>query len=138
MSFKWKDEYKCDVSNIDEQHQRLFEIGSRIYYMASLKDGIDHYDEIISVMEELKEYTQYHFDFEEKLLLKNDYPQYEIHKIEHDFFIKKIQRIGKKDLEDQQNEAIMELISFVADWITSHILKTDFQYKEFLNQKGIN
>lgn len=137
MSFKWKDEFKCNVSVIDEQHQGLFELGSRIFYMASLKDGIDHYDEIIKVLEELKEYTQYHFNFEEKLMLENGYPQYEIHKVEHDLFIKKIQRIGKKDLEDRQSEAIMELITFVADWITSHILKTDMQYKEFFNQKGI-
>ncbi|MDF2523932.1 MAG: bacteriohemerythrin, partial [Clostridiales bacterium] len=54
MSFKWKNEYNCNVSDIDEQHQKLFEIGSRIYYMASLNDGIDHYDEIIAVLEELK------------------------------------------------------------------------------------
>lgn len=134
---RWKEIYKCNVEEIDNQHKKLFEIGSRVFELASLKDGCDHYDGIMDVLQELKDYTIYHFNFEEKLMLENKYEEYENHKVEHDFFIKKIMRLEKKDIDKQQNEALIDIINFVADWISSHILKTDMEYKEFFNSKGI-
>lgn len=138
MLFKWEDEFSCHVRNIDEQHKKLFEIGGRLYDIAALSDEYDHYDEIINILDELKDYTLYHFDFEESLMKDNGYPDFDIHKIEHDFFIKKIKKIESKDLEGNQGESTMEMIKFVADWISAHILKTDKQYEEFFSKKGIN
>lgn len=137
MIFKWKDAYGCNIQEIDSQHKRLFEIGSKVFEVASLKDEFDHYDEIINILEELKEYTVYHFAYEEKLMQENNYEGYEEHKVEHDFFIKKIKRIERKDLENAQSEAILDIIAFVADWVSNHILKTDMNYKKFFNEKGI-
>jgi len=135
--FKWKDSYKCNIKEIDEQHKKLFELGEKIADLASLNDEYDHYDEIMEIFNELKDYTAYHFKHEEELMKAYDYDNYESHKIEHDFFIKKLARLERKDLEGEQNKAVMELVSFVADWISGHILKTDMQYKDFFNSKGI-
>ena len=137
MLFKWKDSYSCSIEEIDKQHKRLFEIGAKIVDVASVKDDFDHYDDIVRVLEEMKEYTIYHFNYEEALMKKHDYENYETHKIEHDFFVKKLQRIERKDLEGKQNEVLMEIVAFVADWITGHILNTDFQYKPFFSGKGL-
>jgi len=137
MLFKWKDNYSCNISGIDNQHKKLFEIGSRIFDLVSLNDGYDHYDEIMNILNELKDYTIYHFSYEEELMKEHNYEDYESHKIEHDFFIKKLMRLEKSDLEDNQNEALMKIITFVADWISGHILKTDMKYKTFFNDKGI-
>jgi hemerythrin len=137
MLFKWKDSYSCSISEIDNQHKKLFEIGSRIFSVASLKDGYDHYDEIMDILNELKDYTIYHFSYEEKLMETHNYENYESHKIEHAFFVKKLMRLEKKDFEGDQNEALMDIITFVADWISGHILKTDMKYKSFFNNKGI-
>lgn len=137
MVFKWKDLYSCNIAEIDNQHKKLFEIGSRIFTLASLKDGYDHYDEIIAILEQLKDYTVYHFNYEEKLMESYKYENHETHKIQHDFFIKKLQKLEKRDIEGKQNESLMEIIAFVADWISGHILKTDMQYKEFFNSRGI-
>ena len=135
--FSWKNSYSVKVKEIDEQHIRLFEIGSKLYEIILLKDDTDHYDEIINILEELTEYTQYHFTFEEGLLEREGYEDLELHKIEHDFFIKKVKKLGKSDFEEGQNDALLKIVSFVADWITSHILKTDAQYISFFSEKGI-
>lgn len=135
--FEWKNSYSVNVKEIDLQHQKLFEIGSRLYDIVSLKDDTDHYDEITAILEELFDYTVYHFGFEENLMKEKNYSEYEKHKIEHDFFIKRIRKIGNTDLDQNQNESMMKIVEFVADWISGHILETDAQYIAFFKEKGI-
>ena len=134
---KWKDEYSCNIAEIDTQHKKLFEIGERIYYAASVKDGFDHYDEILEVLNELTEYTVYHFKYEEDLFVKYNYPDYDSHKIEHDFFMKKVKKILSRDFDAGQYGIIIEIVDFVADWVAGHILKSDLAYKDYLNARGV-
>ena len=138
MSIKWKDAYSCNIAEIDKQHKKLFEIGSRIFDLLSLGDEFDRYDEIAQIFDELRDYTIFHFGYEEELMKKHGYEGYEDHKIEHDFFIKKLQRLEKTDFDNKQTESLVQIISFIADWITGHILKTDMKYKDFFNAKGIS
>jgi hemerythrin len=137
MAFFWKDEYSTNIAIIDEQHKRLLDLGSKLYYQISLKDGVDHYDEIMKVLSDLKNYTIYHFKCEEELLEKYGYEDITRHKIQHAGFINKILQIEKEDIDMKQEKISMEIIVFIADWITNHILKTDHQYKDFLHEKGI-
>ncbi|HHV99236.1 MAG TPA: hemerythrin family protein [Clostridiaceae bacterium] len=132
MFFKWRDTFKLDIPEIDEQHKKLFEMGSRLYEIISLKDNYDHYDEIMQIIDELRNYAKYHFSYEEELMRKKNYENYEEHKIEHDFFIKKIARINVADIEEEQEKVMLEMATFIADWISGHILKTDKNYREIL------
>jgi hemerythrin len=137
IMFEWKNSFSCKIKDIDEQHIKLFEIGARLYDIVSLNDETDHYDEITSILEELADYTEYHFSFEEKMMEKEGYADFELHKIEHDFFIKKIKKLEKSDIDENQKDAMLKMVAFVADWISSHILITDVQYITFFNEKGI-
>lgn len=135
--FKWRENFSTNVEEIDNQHKKLFEIGARLYEVASINDECDRYDEIMAILDELTDYTVYHFSYEEKLLQDQNYPDYDVHKIEHDFFIKKLRRLEAGDHENNQSESLMKMVTFVADWISSHILKTDLQYSPYLNGKGV-
>jgi hemerythrin len=138
MYFEWKEAYSVNVLEIDKQHKKLFEIGGKISDLVLSKDDYDHYDEIMVILQELKDYTLYHFDYEEKLLEQSGFKDLDTHKIEHVFLIKKLQRLQNKDIDIDQKEATINLISFISDWIAGHILKTDLKYKEFFQEKGIN
>lgn len=135
MLFKWKNDYSCGIPEIDRQHKVLMEIGNRIYDQSTLKDRHDHYDEIMAILQELTDYTVFHFDYEEKHMQLGKYENYDEHKLEHDFFIKKIKRIERKDIDNMQVEALMELLEFVADWILTHIIKMDVQMSGSLKDK---
>jgi hemerythrin len=137
ISLKWKDYFSCNITEIDGQHKKLFEIGDHLFTLASLNDQYDHYDEIIGIINELKDYTIYHFGYEEKLMIEYSYPYYAEHKAQHEAFIEKVLKFEKEDLDAHQNESVLQLVAFVADWISSHILKTDTLYKDFFNEKGI-
>lgn len=137
MYFDWKDEYSIGIELIDKQHRRLFEIGKRIIDLAEAQDGFDHYDEIVEVIQELKEYTVYHFGYEEELMAKFKYENYEKHKFEHFFVVKKIEKFENEDFDEKQDETIMNLVRFIPDWIANHILHEDMSYKDFFISKGV-
>ncbi len=93
--FLWKKEFELGIDSIDEQHKKLLEIGNRINdLLCSHDDGDDNYDEIYTVIEELKDYTVYHFKTEENLFIKYKYPEYSIHKKEHDDFIAYVESVN--------------------------------------------
>lgn len=135
--FKWKEAYSCNINEVDMQHKKLFEIANRVYELATYESHYDNYDEIMTLLDELKEYTSYHFNCEEELMLKNSYPNYQEHRNEHILFVAKINNVLKKDIDSSQNQIIIDLVSFVVDWISNHILKTDLKYKDFLNDAGV-
>jgi hemerythrin len=135
--FKWKDDFSCNVRTIDEQHQKLFEIGSELYDFLSTKGEVDYYDEIMNLLQEMKDYTIYHFKTEEKLMEQYGYEELEVHKEQHKAFINKINEFLDKDIDKEQEKVIMDMVMFIADWIEKHILKTDLRYREFFNNKDI-
>ena len=55
-----------------------------------LPDHVDKYDEIVKVLNELRDYVKYHFEQEEKLLLEIQYRQFFAHKVAHNDFIEYI------------------------------------------------
>ncbi|MDK2918356.1 MAG: hemerythrin [Candidatus Petromonas sp.] len=135
--FKWKEAFSCNVAEIDKQHKKLIELGSDLAIIVSAKDGLDHYDDIMRVLNELKDYTIYHFSYEEELMAKHGYEGLDNHKKQHNAFINKIVEIADKDIDENQKKVTMDILTFIADWIENHILKTDHQYKDFFNEKGI-
>lgn len=135
--FKWKDEYSIGIDVIDKQHKHLMEIGSRIMDLADTNDGVDNYDEIVDVLQELKQYTVYHFGYEEEIMQKLEYEHYNSHKFEHYFVIKKIQKFEQEDLDEKQSETILKLVEFISDWIANHILQEDMKYKSLFISKGV-
>ena len=59
---------------------------------------------------------------------------YETHKYEHDMLTETIKKIETNSSGALQKETLMELINFIFDWISNHILKGDIKYKDFLGK----
>ncbi|EJP6471806.1 hemerythrin family protein [Clostridium botulinum] len=123
--FEMKDEYRLRVSNIDEEHEKLFEIGERAYTL--LKDPyiIDKYDKIVDVISELKDYTAYHFKNEEEYMQSINYKRLFTQKIEHEGFIKKLNELDLNKIDENQDEYIMDVLKFLNNWIINHIVEKD-------------
>lgn len=122
---QWKDDYMIGVEKIDEQHKKLFEIANRAYELLKNDMYIDKYDRIVAVLDELKDYTKYHFDYEEKYMQSIGYKGMFKQKIEHDGFIKKINDIDLNKIDEDQDAYLLSILEFIVNWISNHILKTD-------------
>jgi hemerythrin len=126
----WKDKYSVAVELIDEQHKRLFEIGNSAYELLRNDFCVDKYDKIVEIIEELRQYTEFHFKAEEEYMLKIGSKQYKVQKIEHDNFIKKINSVKLDNIDQDQKKYIEDLLAFVFNWILDHILQKDKLIKE--------
>lgn len=137
--FFWKDYYSVNIINIDNQHKELFRIANKLSNFIKEYDIItDQYDDIKQILNELTDYTIYHFQFEEDLMLTNGYEDISIHKVQHETFINKIKMLEfNEDIYINQKRSMLEALSFLLDWVSNHILITDMKYKAFLNGKGV-
>lgn len=125
MMIKWKEDYVTGVDQIDEQHQKLFEIANRAYELLKNDFCIDKYDKIVEILDELKSYTVYHFQSEEGYMMSIGYKKLLSHKVQHDDFIKKINNIDFNNIDENQDKYLMEILEFVVSWIDGHIRGTD-------------
>lgn len=121
----WKDDYKIGVAQIDEQHQKLFEISGRIYDLLKDEYAFDKYDRIMALIGELKDYTVFHFKSEEEYMQSIGYRKYLSQKVEHDDFIEKINQVDFNAVDENPDAYLLEILDFVVDWISRHILEKD-------------
>lgn len=132
--FKWKDEYSCGVKRVDDEHKKLFEIGQSIYGMIKQDDSKAFYiDEILDAIDELRKYTIYHFEDEERLMQLYEYPGYKQQKLVHDKFIEKIESLDEEEIEKNPKKEVIKILDFVYNWISEHILGMDLKLKDYFN-----
>jgi len=123
--FEMKEEYKLGIPHIDEQHAKLFEIGDRAYQLLKNTYSDDKYDRIVEIIEELKSYTIIHFRDEEEYMESINYNKMFSQKIDHAEFIGKINNVNLNKIDKNQDEYIMEILNFIAKWLTEHIIEKD-------------
>lgn len=137
--FDWKPEYSLNIAEIDKQHKRLFELAEELYEISKAGDNFDYYDDIMRIFWELRDYTVYHFGYEEKLLEQYgmDSNYVKMHKLEHGAFVNKMIKFGQQDIDKNEKKILLEVIMFAVDWIEKHIMNTDKKYSSFLNSHGV-
>lgn len=123
--YEMKDEFKTNIQFIDEQHEKLFEIADNAYMLLTDNFTLDKYDKIMDIIDELKDYTKFHFDAEEKYMESINYKKLFSQKVSHEAFIKKLNKFNLKDIDENQDATIRELLKFLNDWLIEHILHND-------------
>jgi hemerythrin len=123
--YEMKEEYKIGVELIDEQHKKLFELADKAYLLLKDDFSIDKYDKIVHILEELKDYTIFHFKSEEEYMESINYKRLFTQRIEHEKFIKALEDINYKYIDEKQDESLVKILNFLNDWLVEHILKTD-------------
>jgi hemerythrin len=125
--YKWKEEYEVGVDFIDEQHRKLFEIADRAYELIKNDLYTDKYNKIVELINELKDYTVYHFIEEEQYMIQIGYRKFLSHKAEHDDFIMKFKDIDYERIDNGHDKYILDLLNFIYEWIKEHIFIKDKQ-----------
>ncbi len=129
-AIEWDDSLSVHIPEIDDQHKRLIDL---INDLDETMAGQDQ-PKVHAVIEGLKDYTIVHFECEESLLAKNDYPQLKSHQLEHWEFVKKVgnfdqgQSLGLPNVREG-------IIRFLTQWLIKHIRGTDHKYAVFLKKK---
>ncbi|MBF0383710.1 MAG: bacteriohemerythrin, partial [Magnetococcales bacterium] len=114
---------------IDDDHRRLFELVNRLN--ESIVRGHDN-NSIMEILNQLVEYTGWHFRHEDRLMQTSDYPHYNQHKQAHNSLVDQVVKI-QNDIKQNDADISSELMLFLLDWLNTHIHNEDKQLADYLN-----
>jgi hemerythrin len=129
----WSDKFSVQVKQLDEQHKKLIEILNRLHDAMKVGKGKEILEEVLG---SLIIYTRKHFAAEEELMKVNNYPGYAVHKQEHNQLVVQV-----LDVQKQTQAGVVlsqQVMSFLKNWLETHIQGTDKKYGPFLNEKGLS
>lgn len=125
--------YHTGVPQIDAEHEKLFAIINDIYKIVEEEYSEERYDDVLSLLDRLEEYTQSHFTHEEEIMEQHHFPELEFQKNAHASFI---ERLSDRDMgENMENpkEFLEDMLDFLYAWLGNHILKYDKKIGKYVN-----
>ena len=125
MKYEFTKDYHTGIDFIDEEHAKLFEIANRAYDLLTNQFVTDKYDAIVAVLEELRDYTKYHFNHEEEYMKSINSPTRFSQLHQHTQFINKLESYNLKEIDVNQQEGLLEILDFLALWLQGHIKGMD-------------
>ncbi|MCX8027341.1 MAG: bacteriohemerythrin [Thermodesulfovibrionales bacterium] len=129
----WDDAYKINISEIDAQHKKLFELINDLH--SALKGGRAR-DVLEDILSRLTIYCNTHFATEERHMRNYSYPEYRVHKTQHDELTQKTNEFYER-FKSAKSDITLDLMEFLKGWLQNHILKMDKQFGVYLNLKGL-
>jgi hemerythrin len=86
-----------------------------------------------TLLQELHDYTCYHFVAEEELLQTCNYPGLVEHQSQHQVFLYKLEAMAKV-YADGGLAMSFETFVFLRDWIVEHVLNSDAEYVPYVKR----
>lgn len=125
---EWSDGFLLGIKEVDDHHKHL--VGLLNISYDAYKNGAPA-NRLATVIKELIDYSGYHFSAEEYWMTKHSYPTLAEHKDEHESFSRKVGDFQKNLLDGNANLSV-ELFTFLANWVRTHILETDALFGRYI------
>ncbi len=129
----WKDEYSVGIESIDEDHKKLLNLINNLQAAVMCNTGEEFERQSLN---ELMDYTHYHFHREEELMRAHGYIDFEGHKGQHDQMIIQA-KVFLDRYEEKGRDALPEVTSYLRLWLLQHINVADMKYVPLLKEKGV-
>ncbi|MGP3779671.1 bacteriohemerythrin [Halanaerobium saccharolyticum] len=131
----WREEYKIGVELVDEQHQELFKrLGDFIQTVRSDQENSEKKKEVERTLNFMGEYVVTHFDAEEALQKRFNYPDFEEHHQIHEDFKAEVAEFQEKYSADEyDDDFLLEFSGRLLTWLINHVASTDQDIGEHIN-----
>lgn len=130
---EWDESLSVGVSVFDKEHKQLISLVNKLNQALSAGSAKKSMEDIL---QSLVKYTKIHFRHEEEYMTLYDYPEYLKHKQEHDELTAQVLDFAERYQAGKVSFSL-ELMNFLKDWLTKHIMGTDMKYREFFQGKGV-
>ncbi|NPA45568.1 MAG: hypothetical protein GXO49_08540 [Chlorobi bacterium] len=132
----WKKTYEIGIKEIDEQHKKIFEIVNEFFVELFSETYENESSNILMILEKLKDYCKFHFDFETNMYSKDIITEY----FSKEYVL--IEKIDKILISKNKHINIVSLYSFaeyLRQWVVRHVLLlNDTKFKETLKNELIS
>jgi hemerythrin len=132
--FQWNSEYSVGISRFDSQHKRLIELLNQLH--EGMRAGYGR-KVLLNLLHALQDYTQHHCAEEELAMAFYRYPQAAEHRAEHDELRARIAQYLAEFEANKLNKIDVEMVNFVLQWLTQHIMGVDRKYCEFFTEHSV-
>jgi hemerythrin len=132
MTIPWTPALAIGVPEIDAQHQELFlRIEKLVLGVSRGRAG-----EVEQLLEFLGQYATKHFGAEERWMIRSAYPEYSIHKQEHERFIRDYEHMTQEYRAKGPTVLQgMRMNNWISEWLREHISRADREFGLYLASK---
>jgi hemerythrin len=131
---EWSPTFSVKIKKFDDQHKKLVDLVNQLHDAMKAGQG----NAMLGVvLQSLITYTATHFKEEEQMMQAHGYPELAKHKAEHEKLVAQVLDLQKK-FQSGGSVLTLTVMSFLKDWLISHIQGVDKKYGVFLNAKGIS
>ncbi|QJB56308.1 bacteriohemerythrin [Pseudodesulfovibrio sp. zrk46] len=130
----WSSKNRVGITEVDNQHKKLFDLLNSLHQ--ATVNG-EEQSALGRILDELVDYTVYHFETEEKLFLEYGYPGYEDHKEVHDDLTRQAVEL-QEEFREGSVTISFDLLDFLNDWLVTHTTGLDQEMAMFFKGKKID
>jgi hemerythrin len=131
----WTEKLSVGVKVLDDDHKNLVGILNELYDAVQKGRGKES---LGKTLDGLIDYTKAHFVREEQFFQQTNYADFATHKKLHDNFVKQTLAVQQKYKAGASSTMSLELMSFLKNWLVTHIQGEDKKYGPHLNSQGIH
>ena len=125
----WTADLSVGFESIDTDHQVLIGLLNELDDAVSVGESRET---VGRVLDSLLDYTDYHFGREEVLMRACRYPDMDAHIKTHDTLRAQVADIRSRYMRNPESIHAREVLAFLKNWLTAHILGRDKLYQPFL------
>lgn len=129
---KWDESYSVGIDTIDDDHKKLLGMINQLQTAAHYKTDKIMVEDILN---DLVDYTKYHFTREEGMMQDSEYPDFEAHKQQHEEMIAQVAKFIDEYRVDG-TKTIEEVAMYLKTWLINHINGSDQKYAPYLKNKN--
>lgn len=130
----WRPEFSVGIAVFDEEHKKLIAIINELH--GAISAGARPED-LHGICDNLVEYALMHFRHEEMYFRDWDYPDAEAHTGRHSQLRAEVFSFREQISGTDSGVLAEEMMEFLRQWLTIHIMVDDRAFGEFLLDKGI-
>jgi len=125
----WSAKYETGIKAIDRDHKALFEEIKNLTVVLLQHESAAHVEQAIDCLEA---YVREHFEREENFMIQAGYPKTEAHIRTHRAMQGKVRCLREIHRSGEGEINPVKLATFLSEWLSEHILKTDMDYLPYL------
>jgi hemerythrin-like metal-binding protein len=129
MILFWTKQLETGIAEIDFQHKELIDVLNAIH------DNLQEHKEdgIPQLVGQFKQLVLKHFEYEEQLMQRIEFPGFEAHKEEHKILYAKVKEFETNLLRYSS----LGIVRFLTDWLKHHVAEADGDYLAYAKEKNL-
>ncbi|MCP4628269.1 MAG: hemerythrin family protein [bacterium] len=132
MESKWTEDLATNIPVIDTQHKNLITRTNEFLRVISQGRGQKEIETAVKILDEI---AQSHFETEEKFMLQHTFPDYKLHKIQHQNYIKVIESLNSEyEFIGSSSDFVKKTKLLLLSYLQNHIKEFDKPLADFLRK----